>query len=73
MTSLYRSNSRMTNPMGNGRIWPVYTRHVPSIAFTPVSFFDTFYYMSKFMVVGVDVGFFLTVCVSIRKLSLIYE
>ncbi|KAK7089707.1 hypothetical protein V1264_024839 [Littorina saxatilis] len=41
------SNSRMTNPMGNGRIWPVYTRHVPSIAFTPLSFFDTFYYMKN--------------------------
>ncbi|KAK7096142.1 uncharacterized protein C56G2.4-like [Littorina saxatilis] len=38
------SSTRMTMPMDNGRIWPVYTRHVPRITLTPLGFPNTYYY-----------------------------
>ncbi|KAL8614384.1 hypothetical protein ACOMHN_007722 [Nucella lapillus] len=39
------SNVRMTNPMGDGHIGPVYTRFRPHVTLVPSNFFDTFYFL----------------------------
>ncbi|XP_076450267.1 uncharacterized protein C56G2.4-like [Babylonia areolata] len=39
------SNTRIPNPMADGRISPVYTRLQPHVTLVPTNFFDNFYFL----------------------------